>query len=114
MARLAEEADCALLLDVNNVYVSSKNHGFDPLSYLDALPFERVVQCHVAGHTDHGTHIIDSHIGPVIDPVWQLLGEAHRRAGGVPVLLEWDAEIPSFEETHREALRARGFIGGGA
>jgi uncharacterized protein (UPF0276 family) len=114
LARLAEAADCALLLDVNNVYVSSKNHGFDPLTYLNALPFERVVQCHVAGHTDHGTHIIDSHIGPVIDPVWRLLGEAHRRAGGVSVLLEWDAEIPSFEETHAEALRAREFIGGNA
>jgi uncharacterized protein len=114
MARLAEEADCALLLDVNNVYVSSRNHGFDPLSYLNALPFERVVQCHVAGHTDHGTHIIDSHIGPVIDPVWRLLGEAYRRANGVSVLLEWDAEIPSFEETHAEALRAREFIGAAA
>ena len=111
LGRLAEEADCALLLDVNNVYVSSKNHGFDPLTYLNALPFERVVQCHVAGHTDHGTHIIDSHIGPVIDPVWRLLGEAHRRARGVSVLLEWDAEIPSFDDTHREALRAREFIG---
>jgi uncharacterized protein (UPF0276 family) len=114
LGRLAEEADCALLLDVNNVYVSSRNHGFDPLTYLNALPFERVVQCHVAGHTDHGTHIIDSHIGPVIDPVWRLLGEAHRRAGGVSVLLEWDAEIPSFEETHAEALRAREFIGAAA
>ena len=114
LGRLAEEADCALLLDVNNVYVSSKNHGFDPLTYLDAIPFDRVVQCHVAGHTDHGTHIIDSHIGPVIDPVWQLLGEAHRRSQGIPVLLEWDAEIPSFEETHAEALRARAYIGAAA
>ncbi|HEX3775966.1 MAG TPA: DUF692 domain-containing protein [Polyangiaceae bacterium] len=111
LGRLAEEADCALLLDVNNVYVSSRNHGFDPLDYLRRVPFDRVVQCHVAGHTDHGTHIIDSHIGPVIDPVWKLLGEAHRRAGGVSVLLEWDAEIPSFAETHAEALRARAFIG---
>jgi len=111
LGRLAEEADCALLLDVNNVYVSSKNHGFDPLEYLNALPFDRVVQCHVAGHTDHGTHIIDSHIGPVIDPVWQLLAVAHQRAAGVSVLLEWDAEIPSFAETHAEALRAREFIG---
>ncbi|HEY3669221.1 MAG TPA: DUF692 domain-containing protein, partial [Polyangiaceae bacterium] len=111
LGRLAEEADCALLLDVNNVYVSSKNHGFDPLTYLNAIPFERVVQFHVAGHTDHGTHIIDSHIGPVIDPVWQLLAAAHRRTSGVPVLLEWDAEIPSFEVTHAEALRAREFIG---
>ncbi|HEY4106121.1 MAG TPA: DUF692 domain-containing protein [Polyangiaceae bacterium] len=111
LGRLAEEADSALLLDVNNVYVSSRNHGFDPLAYLRRMPFDRVVQCHVAGHTDHGTHIIDSHIGPVIDPVWELLGEAHRRANGVSVLLEWDAEIPSFAETHAEALRARQFIG---
>jgi len=111
LGRLAEEADCALLLDVNNVYVSSRNHGFDPLTYLNAIPFERVVQVHVAGHTDHGTHIIDSHIGPVIDPVWQLWAVAHQRSGGVPVLLEWDAEIPSFQETHAEALRARSFMG---
>jgi uncharacterized protein len=114
LGRLAEDADCALLLDVNNIYVSSKNHGFDPRIYLNAIPFERVVQFHVAGHTDHGTHIIDSHIGPVIDPVWQLLAAAHQRSSGVPVLLEWDAEIPSFQETHAEALRAREFIGAAA
>jgi len=114
LARLAEEADCAILLDVNNVFVSARNHGFDPRAYLDAVPYDRVVQLHVAGHTDHGTHIIDSHIGPVDDDVWKLLGEAWRRAGGVSVLLEWDAEIPSFEETHAEALRARRFIGAAA
>jgi uncharacterized protein (UPF0276 family) len=112
LARLAELADCAILLDVNNVYVSALNHGFDPAVYLDAVPFDRVVQLHVAGHTDHGTHIIDSHIGPVVDPVWELLALAHRRAGGVPILLEWDAEIPAFEVVHREALRAREHIGG--
>ncbi len=112
LARLAELADCAILLDVNNVYVSARNHGFDPALYLDALPFDRVVQLHVAGHTDHGTHIIDSHIGPVVDPVWELLAVAHRRAAGVPILLEWDAEIPAFEIVHREALRARELIGG--
>ncbi len=111
LARLAEEADCAILLDVNNVYVSAYNHGFDPKVYFDAIPFDRVVQLHVAGHTDHGTHIIDSHVGPVKTDVWQLLGEAHARARGAPVLLEWDAEIPSFEETHAEALRAKDFIG---
>jgi uncharacterized protein len=109
LARLAEEADCAILLDVNNVYVSAYNHGFDPQTYLSAIPFDRVVQLHVAGHTHHGTHIIDSHIGPVIDDVWRLLGDAYRRAGGVSVLLEWDAEIPSFEEAHAEALRAQLF-----
>ena len=112
LARLAEDADCGILLDVNNVYVSAFNHAFDPKTYLDAIPFDRVVQLHVAGHTNHGTHIIDSHIGPVIDEVWTLLGDVHRRAAGVSVLLEWDAEIPSFDETHAEALRAREFIGG--
>ena len=110
LARLCEDADCAILLDVNNVFVSARNHGYDPLEYLRAVPFDRVVQFHVAGHTDHGTHIIDSHIGPVIDEVWQLLGEAHRLAGGASVLLEWDAEIPSFEETHADALRAHDFV----
>jgi uncharacterized protein (UPF0276 family) len=110
LARLAEEADCAILLDVNNVYVSAYNHGFSPSQYFDAIPFDRVVQLHVAGHTNHGTHIIDSHIGPVIDDVWRLLGDAHRRAAGVSVLLEWDAEIPPFDITHAEALRAREFI----
>jgi uncharacterized protein len=110
LARLADEADCALLLDVNNVFVSAYNHGFDPATYLAAMPFDRVVQLHVAGHTDHGTHIIDSHIGPVPDPVWELFGQAHRRSGGASVLLEWDAEIPSFEVTHAEALRAREFM----
>ena len=110
LAELAERADCALLLDVNNVFVSAANHGFDPATYLDAIPWDRVVQLHVSGHTDYGTHIVDTHIGPVIDPVWRLLGEAHRRAGGASVLLEWDAEIPSFEETHAEALRAVAFI----
>jgi uncharacterized protein (UPF0276 family) len=111
LAALANDADCALLLDVNNVYVSSRNHGFDPRVYLDAVPYDRVVQIHVAGHTDNGTHVVDTHIGPVIDPVWRLAAEAHRRAGGASLLLEWDAEIPSFEETFAEALRARVFIG---
>jgi uncharacterized protein (UPF0276 family) len=114
LARLAEKADCAILLDVNNVYVSAYNHGFDPQTYLAAIPFDRVVQFHVAGHTNHGTHIIDSHIGPVIDDVWRLLGQAHERADGASVLLEWDAEIPSFDETLAEALRADDFIGASA
>ncbi len=109
-ARLAEAADCAILLDVNNVFVSAYNHGFEPLTYLRALPFDRVVQLHVAGHTNHGTHIVDTHMGPVIPEVWRLLGEAWSRAGGASVLLEWDAEIPSLEETHAEALRATDFL----
>ncbi len=112
LARLAIEADCALLLDVNNVFVSAYNHGFEPKTYFDAVPWDRVVQFHVAGHTSHGTHIVDTHIGPVVDPVWRLLGDAYARAEGASVLLEWDAEIPSFEETYTDALRAREFIGG--
>lgn len=111
---VVERADCGILLDVNNIYVSAFNHGFDPRVYLAAVPFDRVVQMHVAGHTNHGTHVIDSHIGPVVDDVWRLFGDAYRLGGGTSVLLEWDAEIPSFDETHAEALRARHFMGGGS
>jgi uncharacterized protein (UPF0276 family) len=111
LAELANLADCALLLDVNNVYVSAKNHGYSPSDYMNAVPYDRVVQIHVAGHTDNGTHVIDTHIGPVIDPVWELAAEAYRRASGASLLLEWDAEIPTFEQTHAEALRARAFVG---
>ena len=86
------------------------SHGFAPADYLNALPWDRVVQIHVAGHTDEGTHCVDTHIGPVVDPVWELFGEAWHRAGGASVLLEWDAEIPDFPTTHAEALRAKEFI----
>jgi uncharacterized protein (UPF0276 family) len=110
LSALAHEADCGLLLDVNNVHVSAFNHGFDPQEYLAGIPYDRVVQLHVAGHSHCGTHIIDSHVGPVAAPVWELLAQAHRRCRA-SVLLEWDAEIPSFEETHAEALRAEQFIG---
>ena len=72
LARLAEMTGCGLLLDVNNVYVSSVNHGFDPEAYIDAIPAERVVQIHLAGHTDRGTHLIDTHDHPVMAPVWRL------------------------------------------
>ena len=107
IAALLEEADARLLLDVNNVYVSAFNHGLEPLDYLRALPLDRVVQFHVAGHTHHGTHIVDTHIGPVPDDVWGLLGSAYALGARAPVLLEWDAEIPEFEVVHRDALRAR-------
>ncbi len=109
MARMAEESDCALLLDVNNVYVSSRNHGFDPVKYLETIPLERVVQIHLAGHTDKGTHCIDTHDGPVIDEVWQLYKWVMERAGNRATLLEWDDDIPPFEEVHSEVLRARRF-----
>ena len=110
LAAVAVEANCGILLDVNNIYVNAYNHAFDIDEYLDAVPFDRVVQLHVAGHTRHATHIVDTHIGPVEPCVWDLLGEAWQRAGGVSVLLEWDAEIPPFEQVHAEALLAHDAI----
>lgn len=106
LATLAREADCALLLDVNNVYVSSQNHGYDAEAYLNAIPWDRVVQIHLAGHTNHGTHIVDSHIGPVPDPVWDLYRTVRPRTNA-SVLLEWDAEIPEFEVVHADAMKAK-------
>ncbi len=110
IARMAEQADCGLLLDVNNIYVSSVNHQFDPWTYLDHVPWDRVTQLHVAGHTDRGSHLFDSHIGPVIDPVWQLLAAALKRSGGRATMLEWDDEIPAFEVVWQEAQRAAPMI----
>ena len=106
LARLAEEADCALLLDVNNVYVSAFNHGFDAGAYIDAIPADRVVQYHLAGHTNKGTHILDTHSAPAIDPVWALYARASARTGPVSTLFEWDEAIPSFDEVRAEAEKA--------
>jgi uncharacterized protein (UPF0276 family) len=112
LARMAEDADCGLLIDVNNVYVSSRNHAFDPLEYLRSLPHERIVQMHLAGHTDHGTHIVDSHDRPVADEVWELYASAIALTGPVSTLLEWDERLPPFPEVHAEILKARSYIGG--
>lgn len=112
VARLAEETGCGLLLDVNNVFVSAWNHDFDPVEYLRAIPADRVVQMHLAGHTDCGTHRLDTHDGPVIDPVWELYRQAQRQSAGVSTLLEWDARIPDLATVHAEALKARGFLAG--
>jgi uncharacterized protein (UPF0276 family) len=100
------------LLDVNNVYVSSVNHDFDPREYIDHVPHERIVQCHLAGHTNCRTHLIDTHDDHVIDPVWELYRQAHRLTGGVSTLLEWDARIPEFPVVHAEVLKARGYMDG--
>lgn len=109
LGQMADESGCGLLLDVNNVYVTCRNHDLDPWAYLDAIPYERVVQIHLAGHTDKGTHCIDTHDGRVIDEVWALYREVQRRAGNRATLLEWDAVIPAFEEVHAEVLKARAF-----
>jgi uncharacterized protein (UPF0276 family) len=109
IARLAVEADCALLLDVNNVYVTCRNHDLDPVKYLDAIPYEHVVQIHLAGHTDNGTHCIDTHDGRVIEAVWDLYARVHARAGGRATLLEWDAQIPKFSVLQQEVRKAARF-----
>jgi uncharacterized protein (UPF0276 family) len=109
--RLAEETDCGLLLDVNNVYVSSINHDFDPAEYIRSVQHQRIVQFHLAGHTNCGTHLIDTHDGPVIDPVWELYRLAHRLTDGAATLLEWDAKIPPFPEVHAEVLKAKQHMG---
>lgn len=107
---LTEETNCQLLLDVNNVYVSSVNHDFEPKEYLDAIPVDRVVQFHLAGHTDMGTHCIDTHDGKVVDPVWELYRYAHQRGVRASTLLEWDAGIPEFDVVHAEVLKARKYM----
>lgn len=104
---VVERADCGILLDVNNIYVSSENHGFDPFEYLRAVPGHRVGQIHIAGHQRYEHVILDTHDHPVPDPVWALYAEAIRIAGNTATLLEWDDRIPSFEEVHAEALKAK-------
>jgi uncharacterized protein (UPF0276 family) len=107
---LCDATDCRLLLDVNNVYVSCYNAGTDPQTYLDAYPFERVVQLHLAGHQHCGTHIVDTHDRPVSDAVWALFADAWQRSGGAATLLEWDGNVPAFARVHAEVLRAREFM----
>jgi uncharacterized protein (UPF0276 family) len=107
LGAVAEQADCGILLDVNNVYVSASNHGFDAAAYLAGLPVGRVGQIHLAGHTDMGTYLFDTHDGRVIEPVWDLYRRAVRRFGRVSTLVEWDDRIPELGVVVAEAERAR-------
>jgi uncharacterized protein (UPF0276 family) len=107
LARLAERADCGILLDVNNVYVSAHNHGFDAERYLAEIPAGRVFQIHLAGHSAQGELLIDTHDHPVRDEVWSLYASALRRLGPVSTLIEWDDRIPALEALAAEAARAR-------
>jgi len=107
LTAVAQQSDCLILLDVNNVYVSSVNHEFDPLAYLDALPAERVQQIHLAGHESHGDYLIDTHDQPVPDAVWSLYTEALKRFGSVPTMIERDANIPPLAELEAELRIAR-------
>lgn len=111
LTEVVERADCGILLDVNNIYVSSQNHKFDPLEYLRGVPGDRVAQMHVAGHRrfDDG-FILDTHDHAPPDPVWALYEAATAKCGVTNTLLEWDDNIPSFDEVHREALKANDHI----
>ncbi len=110
LTEVVELADCGILLDVNNIYVSSRNHDFDPYEYLNAVDGARVTQMHIAGHSKFEKYILDTHDHPVIDPVWRMYAYAIERFGTTPTLLEWDDRIPSFERVHKEALKANRFL----
>ena len=104
---VAEESDCGILLDINNVYVSAFNHGFDPVQYIESVPIERVAQYHLAGHSDHGSYLLDTHDHPIRSEVWALYEKAARRFGEVSALIEWDDNIPEFPILQANADEAR-------
>jgi uncharacterized protein len=107
LGAVVERADCGLLLDVNNVYVSATNHGFPAATYLAGLPPDRIGQIHLAGHSDMGAYLFDTHDGPVIEAVWDLYRQAVRRFGRISTLVEWDDRVPDLEIVCAEAARAR-------
>lgn len=106
---VVEKADIYMMLDVNNIYVSSRNHHFDPSEYYNNIPLDRVLQIHLAGHSDCGDYVIDTHDNYVRDEVWEIYAAVYPKTGGVSTLLEWDDNFISFEETWKEALKARQF-----
>jgi uncharacterized protein (UPF0276 family) len=106
LAEVARRADCGILLDVNNVYVSARNHGFDPHAYLAGVPAERVGQVHLAGHSDRGRYLLDTHDEEVPAAVWELHRETVRRIGPVSTLVEWDDRVPPLERLVQESRRA--------
>ncbi len=107
VAEVARRADCGILMDVNNIYVSHRNHGADPLAYLRAMPRERVAQIHLAGHSDHGTHLVDTHDEPVPEAVWDLYEKAVAHFGPVTAMVERDGNYPEFGALEAEVERAR-------
>jgi uncharacterized protein (UPF0276 family) len=107
ITEVARRADCGVLLDVNNIYVSSVNHGFDPSHFIEGIPRERVAQFHLAGHSQAGDFLIDTHDGPISEAVWELYRQAVKRFGKLSSLVEWDAQIPEFSVLESEVLKAR-------
>jgi uncharacterized protein len=112
LSAMAERTGCGLLLDVNNVYVCSVNHDLDPTEYLRSLPADRIVEIHLAGHTHEGTHVIDTHDGPVSSDVWSLYRTAVTRTGPISTLVEWDDRIPPFPVIEAELAKARDELDG--
>jgi uncharacterized protein (UPF0276 family) len=106
LSALAERSDCGLLLDVNNIFVSAHNHGFDPASFLAGVPADRVKQIHLAGHRDEGTHLLDTHDHPVCEGVWSLYRNAVQRFGRVSTLIERDDDIPPLSQVIAESRQA--------
>ncbi len=107
VSEIAEQADCNLLLDINNIYVSATNHQFDPLDYLFNIPKQRVYQFHLAGHTNCGNHLIDTHDHDIVEPVWQLYKEACQQFGWVSTMIERDDNIPNLNTLVAELDKAR-------
>lgn len=109
---VVEKSGCHMLLDANNIYVSSRNHDFDPAEYVRGLDLSKVLQIHLAGHTDKGAYVLDTHDHPVRDEVWSLFESIYRGSGGASTMVEWDDAIPSFPETHAEVLKAKALVHG--
>jgi uncharacterized protein len=110
LSEVCEQADCGMLLDVNNIYVSSKNHSFDPLDYVKNIPLNRVAQIHIAGHSDRHGYFLDTHDSFVKPEVWEIYEKVIGVIGPTSTLLEWDAHIPEFEVVHAEALKAQKYL----
>ena len=107
ISAIVEEADCMMLLDINNIYVSARNHNFDPMDYVNGVPIDRVQQMHLAGHSDYGDYVIDTHDHPVVDSVWELYAKAIKRFGAVSTMIERDDRMPPFSELLAELAQAR-------
>ncbi|WP_422005049.1 DUF692 domain-containing protein [Roseivirga pacifica] len=110
LSEMTKRTDCGLLLDVNNVYVSSFNNDFDPVTYIKGLPHDRIVQMHLAGHQHCGNYIIDTHDRKVTSEVWKLFNLAYQLVGKNSILLEWDGNIPEFDVYHAELLKAKKYM----
>jgi len=113
LRELAKRSGCKILLDINNIYVNSKNYNFNAQTYLDAIPMEMVSEIHLAGHTDMGEFLFDTHSAPVCSEVWELLSYKWKENFNTPVLIEWDEDIPEFSVLEEEVLKAKVIATGG-